>query len=152
MIDDETRNHHQDVHWCIEGRLLVHFMRIHWNTRSVKHIFREFLCGKIYSSTLSPLFYENKSKKFTKNQNKAHFVKSIWYIDYCNSSNTCDIQGLAKKYIQLWRSIPNIFFQRKLSKISYKYNTLMSVILIITRFFSTNDLLGENYGTLVTVG
>ena len=45
------------------------------------------------------------------------------------------LQGaLQKRYIQLWRSTSNIFFQRKSSKI-YKYKTLMSVMLVITSFF-----------------
>ena len=38
---------------------------------------------------------------------------------------------LGKKYIQLWKSISNIFYPRKTSNI-YKYNTLVSVISIIT--------------------
>ena len=38
-----------------------------------------------------------------------------------------------KKYIQHWRSISNIFFQQKWWN-RYKYNTLISIILIITHF------------------
>ena len=40
----------------------------------------------------------------------------------------------AERYIQIGRSISNIFFQQKSLNI-YKYNTSMSVILVITSFF-----------------
>ena len=48
----------------------------------------------------------------------------------------------AKRYIQFWRTISNIFFQQKASKI-YKYKTLMTAILVITSFFPLMSFLGE---------
>ena len=47
-----------------------------------------------------------------------------------------------KKYIQLWRSISNIFFQQKSSKI-YKYNILLKCNFDNYQFFPLTTFLGE---------
>ena len=66
-----------------------------------------------------------------------------WFAEQLNRlvSTGCPV----KKYIQLWRSVSNIFFQQKSLNI-YKYNTLMSAILTTTHLF-TNNHSRRNYWT-----